>query len=81
MAAGQPPIGELRTGQYVKSSYSGEQPNCVRVGRVGTWIGLQDDKQYGTTAPADRTTLGFTVDEFAAFLAGAKAGEFDHLIA
>jgi hypothetical protein len=81
MAADQPPIEELRSGTYIKSSYSPEQQNCVRVGRVGAWIGMQDEKEYTVTAPEARTTLGFTPAEFAAFLQGAKDGEFDHLIA
>jgi uncharacterized protein DUF397 len=82
MATEQPPIQALRAGEYAKSRYSAErQPDCVMLCEVDGWIGVQDSKEYSTTATAERTTLGFTKAEFAAFLKGAKAGEFDHLIA
>lgn len=82
MTAEQPPIAALRVGEYRKSSFSANQPsNCVMVSRVDGWIGMQDSKEYSTTPEHQRTTLGFTTEEFAAFLQGAKSGEFDHLIA
>lgn len=81
MTTERPPIEQLRTGTYVKSTFSPDKGDCFRLTRVGGWIGVQDDKEYATTPVEARTTLGYTVDEFAAFLAGAKAGEFDHLIA
>lgn len=81
MTTERPPIEKLRDGEYIKSSFSPDKGDCVRVSRVGGWIGMQDDKEYESTPVGARTTLGYTVDEFAAFLKGAKAGEFDHLIA
>ncbi|WP_028927955.1 DUF397 domain-containing protein [Pseudonocardia acaciae] len=73
-------MAALRAGDYVKSSFSSESRagDCVMLCTVDGWIGMQDSKQYPTTPPAERTTLGFTKAEFAAFLTGVKAGEFDH---
>ena len=58
---------------WVKSSFSADG-NCVELapGSDGT-VGLRDSK-----AP-DTGHLTFTRAEIAAFVAGAKAGEFDHL--
>jgi hypothetical protein len=81
MAAQQPPVEVLRAGRYVKSSYSPDQVNCVMLYATDGWVGVQDGKEYRSTPRNERPTLAFAVDEFAAFLKGAKAGEFDHLIA
>lgn len=64
-------------GSYVKASAS--SGTCVTLTAVDGLIGVQDDK----LPPAERRgrTLVFDRAEFAAFLAGAKAGEFDHLLA
>lgn len=78
MAAEQPPIEALRAGWYVKSSYSPEGTDCVMLHATGGWVGVQDSKEYASTPRDERTTLAFTVGQFAAFLKGAKAGEFDH---
>lgn len=53
------------------------QPNeaCVELARVNQVIGLRDTK-LGDRSPI----LQFTPEELAAFLDGAKAGEFDHLL-
>jgi hypothetical protein len=80
MAAEQPPVEALRAGRYVKSSYSPEQTECVMLYATGGWFGVQDSKAYHSTPRNERPTLAFTVDEFAAFLKGAKAGEFDQPI-
>jgi hypothetical protein len=56
-----------------KSTWSGTG-NCVEVTRVGTDRLLRDSKN-----PAG-PVLVFTKTELHAFLAGAKAGEFDDLV-
>lgn len=48
--------------------------NCVELRRNGDVVELRDSKDHG-----DGPTLGFTKAELAAFLDGAKKGEFDHL--
>jgi hypothetical protein len=49
--------------------------NCVEVADLGDGlVGVRDDK-LGDDSPV----LSFTRAEMAAFLAGAKAGEFDDL--
>ena len=45
---------------------------CVEVAIVGGVIGVRDSKDQGRGP-----VLAFTSDEWAAFLGGAKAGEFD----
>ncbi|MEU3628871.1 hypothetical protein BS329_15490 [Amycolatopsis coloradensis] len=80
MTVERPPVEKLRGGEYIKSSFSPDKGDCVRLSRVEGWIGMQDEKEYDTIPATQRTTLGYTVAEFAAFLKGAKAGEFDHLI-
>jgi hypothetical protein len=76
MAAEQPPVEALRAGRYVKSSYSPDGTECVMLYATGGWVGVQDSKEYRSTPRDERLTLAFTVDKFAAFLKGAKAGEF-----
>jgi hypothetical protein len=57
---------------FRKSSYSGAvNPNCVEVGFVTAEILLRDSKD------TDGPVLHFTTDEWSAFIAGVKAGEFD----
>jgi hypothetical protein len=80
MAAEQPPVEALRAGRYVKSSYSPEQTECVMLYATGGWVGVQDGKEYHCTPRNERPTLAFAVDDFAAFLKGAKVGEFDQPI-
>lgn len=64
--------------QYVKSPYSNGNGGCISmaVGPDGL-IGLQDDKLEGDER--QRRTQVFTREEVRAFIAGAKAGAFDHL--
>jgi hypothetical protein len=62
---------------WVKSSRSNQQhlDDCVAVAAVpGGGVALADTKD-----PQARPHV-FRRSEFAAFLAGAKAGEFDHLV-
>jgi hypothetical protein len=57
---------------FQKSSHSGaSNPACVEVGFVTTQVLLRDSKD------PDGPVLCFTTDEWHAFIAGVKAGEFD----
>ena len=60
---------------WVKASRSAEQGQCVEQRRVGGAVEVRDTKDRG-----HGPTLRFTPAEFAAWLDGAKKGEFDHLI-
>ena len=57
-----------------KASFSdeGQQYGCVEVATVPGLVGVRDTK-LGAISPI----LAFTEPEWAAFLAGVKAGEFD----
>ncbi|MDQ3760595.1 MAG: DUF397 domain-containing protein [Actinomycetota bacterium] len=65
-------------GQYMKSTFSNASGGCLSFTAVGDLIGFQDDK----LPPAKRKarTLIFNQHEMAAFIAGAKNGDFDHLL-
>ena len=65
-------------GRYVKSTFSGSNTGCLSFTVAGGLVGFQDDK----LAPAERKarTLIFDQREMAAFIAGAKNGDFDHLL-
>jgi hypothetical protein len=57
---------------FRKSSFSGAgNPNCVEVGFVTAEVLMRDSKH--PRGPV----LRFTTDEWNAFVAGVKAGEFD----
>ncbi|HST80229.1 MAG TPA: DUF397 domain-containing protein [Kineosporiaceae bacterium] len=60
--------------QWVKASASSSDGNCVEMREHGDVVEVRDTKQKG-----QGPTLGFTRAEFAAWLDGAKRGEFDHL--
>jgi hypothetical protein len=68
-APGHPDLVGVR---WIKSSFSTVN-DCVEVGRVAAGYLVRDSKN-----PGQRPLL-FTGSEFRAFLAGVKAGEFDHL--
>jgi hypothetical protein len=53
-----------------KSSHSG-QTNCLEVRQASGGVEVRDSKHPGGAV------LTFTRDEWLAFVAGAKAGEFD----
>lgn len=58
--------------EWVKSSFSGNNGNCVEAAVLpGGGRALRDSKN--PSGPI----LTFSADEFAAFIAGAVAGEFD----
>jgi Domain of unknown function (DUF397) len=60
--------------EWCKSSYSDREGNCIELRPTEDGVDVRDSKQGGAGP-----ILSFTRSEFLAFLAGAKAGEFDHL--
>ncbi|MGH3765700.1 MAG: DUF397 domain-containing protein [Pseudonocardiaceae bacterium] len=64
-------------GQYLKSTFSNGNAGCLSFTVAGGMIGFQDDK----LSPVERKarTLIFDQHEMAAFIAGAKSEDFDHL--
>jgi hypothetical protein len=63
---------DLSTAQWQKSTRSGPNcDNCVEVAFVDGAIAVRDSKHE------DGPVLLFTQDEWDAFVAGAKEGEFD----
>ncbi|MEU1202531.1 DUF397 domain-containing protein [Streptomyces sp. NPDC005813] len=60
---------------WVKSRHSNAEGNCVEVASLaGGGIALRNSRD------PDGPALVYTPSELAAFLAGAKDGEFDHLV-
>lgn len=59
--------------EYRKSSYSGQGDNCVEVAAVRRGVSVRDSKD------PEGASLTFSASEWAAFVAGVKAGEFDDL--
>ena len=56
---------------WIKSSYcAADKPQCVEVAFGDHGVHVRDSKNPGPV-------LCFTADEWSAFLAGMKAGEFD----
>lgn len=60
----------LTTGCWRKSTRSEGIGDCVEV-TVAHWVGVRDSKD------PDAAVLWFTGDEWKAFIAGVKDGEFD----
>jgi hypothetical protein len=60
---------------WIKASASSGAGQCIEMRRSGEAIEVRDSKQHG-----QGPTLAFARDEWAAFLDGAKRGEFDHLV-
>lgn len=54
-----------------KSSFSGKESNCVEFRRTSDGVEVRNSKR------PDAGTIAYTDSEWSAFLAGAKAGEFD----
>lgn len=68
-------VPAIAESSWRKSSLSGVfEDNCVQVTAIDGGVALRDSKDHSREAHA------FTVPEFAAFIASAKAGEFDDLI-
>ncbi|MBI1758315.1 MAG: DUF397 domain-containing protein [Actinobacteria bacterium] len=59
--------------QWIKATRSGNNMNCVEMRRDGDVIEVRDSKDQAGPV------LRYTPAEFAAWLDGAKKGEFDHL--
>ena len=59
---------------WIKATVSsGDSPECVEMRRNDGMVEVRDSKDpHGPV-------LSFRADEFAAWLAGARSGEFDHL--
>jgi hypothetical protein len=62
--------------EWRKSRHSGQLGNCVEVARAGA-----DAFAMRNSRHPDGPALVYTRAELAAFLAGAKDGEFDDLLA
>jgi hypothetical protein len=60
---------------WIKASKSNDEGSCVEQRRHAGMIEIRDTKDDGAGP-----ILRFTNAEFAAWLDGAKRGEFDHLI-
>jgi len=60
---------------WIKASASADQGSCVAQRFADGMIEVRDTKDQD-----NGPVLRFTLDEFAAWLAGAKRGEFDHLL-
>lgn len=65
-------------GRYLKSTFSNGNAGCLSFTMAGGLIGFQDDKL--PSAERKARTLVFDQHEMAAFIAGAKNGDFDHLL-
>ena len=65
-------------GRYLKSTFSNASGGCLSFTVANGLIGFQDDK----LPPPERMarTLVFDQHELAAFITGAKNGDFDHLL-
>lgn len=61
--------------QWIKAQRSNGSGNCVEMCVHEGLVQVRDTKDDGSGP-----ILRFTSDEFAAWLDGAKRGEFDHLI-
>jgi hypothetical protein len=62
------------TTPWIKASVSDEKGACVEQRVAGGWVEVRDTKD--PSGPV----LRFRPDEFAAWLDGARHGEFDHLL-
>ncbi len=65
-----PGLAATSSGAWTKSSFCGEA-SCVEVAVAQQAVGVRDSKI------ADSPVLSFTRDEWTAFVAGVKNGEFD----
>ncbi len=62
---------DLSGAEWRKSSHSATQTNCVEIARVADVVAVRDSKD------PNGPVLVFTPSEWAAFLAGARDGEFN----
>lgn len=68
------PSGELGSVQWLKSQYSGGG-ECVELATLPTGEIAVRNSRF-----PDGPALVYTTAEIAAFVAGAKGGEFDHMV-
>jgi Domain of unknown function (DUF397) len=61
----------MLTPEWRKSTYSNGQASCVEVRASADGVDVRDTKDR------QGPTLGFTPDEWSAFVRGVKRGEFD----
>ncbi|MBG0850614.1 DUF397 domain-containing protein [Streptomyces spinoverrucosus] len=61
--------------RWIKSRHSNAEGNCVEVAAL-----LDGGVAMRNSRDPDGPALVYTAAEVAAFLAGAKEGEFDHLV-
>ena len=61
--------------RWIKSRHSNAEGNCVEVATL-----LDGDVAMRNSRDPDGPALVYTPAEVAAFVAGAKEGEFDHLL-
>lgn len=59
---------------WIKSPYSNSQGNCVELAQLP-----DGGIAFRNSRHPDGPALVYTPDEWQAFIAGAKAGSFDHL--
>ena len=69
------PANELRDARWVKSSWSNATGECVELASLPSGEIAVRNSRF-----PDGPALVYTPDEIAAFVAGAKDGEFDHLL-
>ena len=70
------PASGLGTARWVKSRYSNPNGECLEMARLPDGeVAVRNSRFSGGPA------LVYTRAEFAAFLAGAKDGEFDYMLA
>jgi hypothetical protein len=65
---------DLTRAVWIKASASNQNGACVELAAVADGVAMRDSKN------PDLPALRYTREELAAFIAGAKAGEFDHLV-
>jgi hypothetical protein len=70
------PAGELATVNWLKSRRSNPSGNCVEVATLPEGAGVAIRNSRDPEGPA----LLFTPAEIAAFVHGARDGDFDHLL-
>ena len=70
------PTGELPAVTWRKSRCSNPSGNCVEVARLPGGAGIAVRNSRDPDGPA----LIYTPDEMAAFILGARDGDFDHLL-
>lgn len=69
------PVGELPPLRWQKSQRSNPSGNCVEMARLPEGaIAVRNSRH------PDGPALVYTVDEIAAFLLGARDGDFDNLV-